>query len=248
MKKYLLILFSVFAFVGCTNEEQATQITQIEVTSNSSLTAPSDEVYSLYLKLVNGNDDCSLLKSVHTHPNNDHTAVADLSVPIEDDHVLDSDKPLININVVDKISISEGITPNSIDVIKIGLNNIDDSDVKNAINIAIDYWNTVLDKKVFVIDDSDNQVQVCLNDFQNVDKDFIGFTYATAGTDKNDVHCIIDVGVTGKNWWQVYTHELGHCLGLTHSDSIYSVMYGQVLPNQRLTQTDVDLVNTKIDR
>lgn len=124
--------------------------------------------------------------------------------------------------------------------------NISDERVIEEIKKAIHYWNSALGKELFVIDNNKEiHVAFCMRKSLIMPKSdnsgyFGAFTNVRFENDK--FQCKIDVGESTKYMWTMYVHELGHCLDLSHSDDVNSIMYHSLNTDQYISQKSIDMV------
>ena len=115
-----------------------------------------------------------------------------------------------------------------------------------AIRKALQTWNDMVGVELFVEVSTD----LCVNDDigMTIVANTNGLMNATnewraraAGTGVRDCYCNIQADYDSSFYWNLWAHELGHCLGLGHASDPRSIMY-QYAQSTDFTTEMVDLV------
>ena len=145
-------------------------------------------------------------------------------------------------DIDDQISFNRNIDLKKVRF-SINIENITDKNVIESIQTAINYWNFALKSEVFTIDNQNSNITFCYSDYKYVDESY--FAKSHYNYDTEDPYCLVRIGKEAKDWWQIYVHELGHCLGLEHSDNENSIMFFSPNKWQRLTVNNVSALTSK---
>lgn len=123
------------------------------------------------------------------------------------------------------------------------------SEEEKALTGSINYWNLALGRQALVLDDSKanitirftDRVEVKQNDIPSNSRGVASLFIIPSASGKA-ILCKVQIRNSVSNSWMVYTHELGHCLGIGHSKSTASVMYGPCLnPESHIMKESIDL-------
>lgn len=125
------------------------------------------------------------------------------------------------------------------------------SDLESAaLDQAIDYWNKAIGEVRLFRDDSNPNTFIRYTDLI---VDDAGIPKSTRYNGRANIWimqgefnkypvCKIQIRPTISETWAGYTHELGHCLGIGHSKSLESIMYGPCLnPYGRIVRESLEL-------
>jgi predicted Zn-dependent protease len=119
---------------------------------------------------------------------------------------------------------------------------------EEALEEAIKYWNKAFGKTYLVRDDENPNTLIEFTDLiQDRGTTFPkswgrANTWIFQGKEDKYARCNIQIRNGVSESWSIYTHELGHCLGIGHSKSPESIMYGHCLnPNGKIVQESLQL-------
>ena len=136
---------------------------------------------------------------------------------------------------------------------------ITSSDLNEAIDLAVNLWNTVPTSKLKIAKGSivtttahaSNPVIYCSNTSQNDNIPGVGGIGATTGGHPSTGSLILNGDSTKNTYFNnlsvtfraiVLAHEMGHVMGIGHSETSYALMYYDISTkeNLNLAQDDVD--------
>lgn len=100
------------------------------------------------------------------------------------------------------------------------------------IDEAIQFWNNSFGEGFLTKDAGKYPAYVVIVD--NLELDVSGLAY------KYDDHCLVKLK---KKMAKLLIHELGHCMGLGHSNVTHSIMFPYILGNQEITQKTIEIIN-----
>lgn len=123
------------------------------------------------------------------------------------------------------------------------------SQEEEALMGAINYWNSALNRQALVRDDAKANITIRFTDTVEVKENDIpansrgvASLLVIPNSSGKTSFCKVQIRNSVSNSWMVYTHELGHCLGIGHSKSTASVMYGPCLnPESHIMKESIDL-------
>lgn len=122
---------------------------------------------------------------------------------------------------------------------------------RQALDKAIATWNKFMQQDVFVSVETD--VCVARDIAATIVPDSAGLMNATnyymfreQGTGVGDCTCIINADYDSAFYWNLWAHELGHCLGLGHASSEKSIMYKNAKSYDFTTEM-IDIVSKSQD-
>ena len=133
-------------------------------------------------------------------------------------------------NLFQNANIHYGLTVQSVQQIS--------DDVQDAIKI----WNESFGDGFLITEAGKFPAYINIIDNNELDADGLTYRFQT--------HCLINLKQkqNGYSYSNLIVHEIGHCIGVDHSNNIQSIMFPFILDGQRITEQLVDLLNNSQQR
>lgn len=115
---------------------------------------------------------------------------------------------------------------------------------------AVDSWNSAADTELFIIEDSDENPFVRIDvvekathhqEYNEEEDDVVGNTWFWGDG------CRIEIEESDQDFINLWTHELGHCLGFKHSLNRRSIMYKYYVEDLYITEEIIEILNDLIN-
>lgn len=113
-----------------------------------------------------------------------------------------------------------------------------DQYLKSDIDEAIDFWNKSFGDGFLISNAGKFPAYIQIREDQIV-------PYADGATYRYTDHCLINLKPKndGYNYSRIIIHEVGHCLGLDHSNNIQSIMFPYLLGDQIITDQIIEIIS-----
>lgn len=107
----------------------------------------------------------------------------------------------------------------------------EDPRLEQSLAEAANFWNEGFPFRV--VEAGEGQATLVVVDYHPCDEDGCATLFP-------DGTCLIQIHEDCVNEWWLVAHELGHCMGLGHSEDAGSIMFKDTNPNQKITPEIVE--------